>query len=206
MNNNLKALTEKIYTEGIEKAEQQSEIILKQARETAQRIISDAEKEAADMLAQAETDCNNLKKKNEGEMRLAARQALGSLKQQITDLLIWKVTSVPIREAFEEKEFVHRIIEKLVEYWLASFGREERLTVLLPDRDFEALQRYFQLKSQEILQNRVILKSSDSMEDGFVISPEDGRFKVKFTSEDFENYFKAFARPGAYRLLFGKEA
>ena len=43
------------------------------------------------------------------------------------------------------------------------------------------------------------------MKDGFAIAPQDGRFKVSFTSEDFENYFKTFARPRTYKLLYGEE-
>jgi V/A-type H+-transporting ATPase subunit E len=205
MNQNLQALTEKIYREGIEKAEEQGSDIIRQAKEEAQQIIADAEQKAASLIEQTEKEAADLARKNEAEMRLASRQALSSLKQQIADLLIWKVTSDPVKKAFKEQEFVQRIIEKLIDYWLANFGQEERLTVLLPERDFEALQKYFQLKAQHVLQQNVVIRASNQMKDGFQISPEDGSFKVNFTSEDFENYFKTFARPGAFRLLFGDQ-
>jgi V/A-type H+-transporting ATPase subunit E len=59
-------------------------------------------------------------------------------------------------------------------------------------------------KAQELLNKGINVEFSGTMRDGFQISPEDGRFKVRFTSEDFENYFKTFARPRTYQLLFGE--
>ena len=40
------------------------------------------------------------------------------------------------------------------------------------------------------------------MTNGFQISPEGKGFKVSFTAEDFENYFKSFAKPNISKLLF----
>lgn len=205
MNQNLQALTDKIYREGIEKAEAEKKQLLDQAREEAQQIIANAEKKAASLIEEAERECADFRKKNEAEMRLASRQAVSSLKQQITDLLIWKVTSEPLKKAFDDLEFVQHIIQKLIDRWLDNFGQEERLTVLLPEKDFDALQKYFQLNAQGVLQKGVEIKASPDMRDGFQIRPEDGRFKVNFTAEDFENYFKTFARPRAMRLLFGSQ-
>ena len=56
-------------------------------------------------------------------MRLASRQAIGLLKQRITDLLIWEVTSEPVKDAFEDGAFVKRLIEKLVDFWLIGLRK-----------------------------------------------------------------------------------
>lgn len=205
MNQNLQELTDKIYREGIEKAEAQSRKILAQAKTEAQQIITDAERHAAMLISQAEKDCAELAKRNEAEMKLAGRQALSVLKQKIADLLMWEVVSDPVRKTFNEDEFVRRTIEKLIDNWVTSIGKEERITVLLPQRNFDALQQYFQEKAQEILKRGVELKPSSQVKDGFQIGPADGRFKVSFTSEDFENYFVNFARPRVYQLLFGNQ-
>jgi V/A-type H+-transporting ATPase subunit E len=205
MQDNIRELTDKIYREGIEKAEEQGRVLVQEAKEQARLIVAEAEKHAADLIAQTEKECAESKKRSEAEMRLAAQQALSNLKQKITDLLIWKVTSKPIRSSFQDQEFIQRMVGKLIDHWLAHFGLEERLEVLLPEKDFDALQLYFQRRAQEELQKGIILKPGPQIEDGFQISPEDGRFKVSFSSTDFENYFKTFARPGALRLLFGEQ-
>jgi len=205
MNQNLQELTEKIYREGVGKAEARSAQILSQAKEEASEIIRKAELRAAELVEQAEQESADLKVKNESEMRLASRQALGTLKQQITDLLIWEVFSEPVNKAFDDTDFMKQIIGKLIDFWIGHYGEEERLSVLLPDKDFESLKEYFNNRAQATLQSGVLIEHSSQMKNGFRISPESGRFKVSFTAEDFENYFKTFARPRAIKLLFGED-
>jgi F0F1-type ATP synthase membrane subunit b/b' len=52
MQNNLQKLTEKIYQEGIEKANEEAEKLLAKAREEALQIIREAEKEKNEILAE----------------------------------------------------------------------------------------------------------------------------------------------------------
>ena len=85
-------------------------------------------------------------------MRLAARQALGNLRQQITDLIIWEVMSTPIKESFQDEKFVESLINKLIGYWLDNFGNEERLDILLPEEDYKKIQETMRGKAQELLQ------------------------------------------------------
>ena len=205
MNRNLEELTDKIYREGIEKAEERGQQLVGKAKIEAQQIIAEAEKRATSLISQAEKECSELSKRSEAEMKLASRQALSVLKQKISDMLMWEVVSGPVKKTFNDEEFVKRTIEKMIDNWVASIGQEENITVLLSPRNFDALQIYFGMRAQEILQNTVEIKASSQMKDGFKIAPEDGRFKISFTSEDFENYFVNYARPRVYELLFGDQ-
>ena len=137
-------------------------------------------------------------------MRLAARQALSTLQQKIRDLLVWEITSKPLPKAFDDTAFVQGLIEKLVTFWLEHFGQQEGLNILLPQKDYEEAAEYVREHAQELLKNGIKIEVNESMTNGFQISPEDGRFKVSFTAEDFENYFKSFAKPRIFRLLFGE--
>ena len=179
MNQNLQELTEKIYKEGVGKAEAQSAEILGQAKKEAREIIDAAERKAASIIEQAERDANDLKVKNESEMKLASRQALGTLKQQITDLLILEVLSEPVANAFDDDAFVKKIIEKLVDFWAANYGEEERMSILLPEKDFAEVQNYFSDRLQSKLKKGILLRPSGQMKSGFQISPENGSFKVR---------------------------
>jgi len=205
MNQNLQELTEKIYKEGVGKAETQGKRIIDQAKVEAEEIIQKAEAKAASLIEHAERESSDLRIKNESEMRLASRQALGTLKQQITDLLIHEAFSDPVKEAYSDEAFIKQIIEKLIDSWMAHFGQEERLSILLPEKDFESLQSFFNNKVDAVLKEGVTIKPSGQIKNGFQLSPESGRFKVSFTTEDFENYFKTFARPRAIKLLFGED-
>lgn len=205
MQTSVQQLTQKIYNEGVEKAKEKGEEIKKEAREKAKEIIANAEAKAKEIVENAEKTAAELKVKQESEMRLSSRQAIGLLKQKITDLLIWEVTSQPVKEAFEDGHFIKRLIEKLVDFWLANFAQEDQLEILLPEEDFKDYQKYMGGLAQELLKKGVKIEFKGVMKDGFEISPSDGRFKVSFTSEDFENYFKTFARPRTYKLLYGEE-
>lgn len=205
MQNSVEELTQKIYKEGIEKAEQKGIEIIKEAKQKSLDIVKNAETKAGDIIELAKKHASELKRRQEAEMRLSSRQAVSTLKQRITDLIIWDVTSEPIVKAFEDKEFVQRLIEKLVDFWLTNFAKEDSLNVLLPKKDFEAYRDFMANRGQEILKKGVNINFKGTMENGFQIMPEDNRFKVSFTDKDFENYFKTFARPRTFKLLFGVE-
>ncbi len=203
MNKNIQQLLEKIYKEGVEDAELKRKEIITKSKEEAQEIISAAKNKSKRMIEEARKEAADIKQKNEAEMRLSSRQALGALKQKIADLLIWKITEEPVENAFNDSEFIKSIIEKIIHYWITNFNEEERLHIRLPESDFEDLQLYFRSKAQELLQKGIVVEYTGQMKDGFQISPDDGRFKVNFTSEDFDNYFKTFAKSSAFKLLFG---
>jgi len=202
MHSSVEELTRKIYQEGIEKAEKEAEEIIKEAHQKAQKIVGKAEEKSKTMIADAEKRAADLKIKNETEMRLAARQSLSALKQKIRDILVWEVTSKPFPTAFDDKEFVQELIKKLVDFWLINFGKNEGLNILLPKKDYDEAQDYVRNNVQELLKKGIKIDFDDIMTNGFQISPEDGRFKVSFTAEDFENYFKSFAKPRIFKLLF----
>lgn len=202
MHSSVEELTKKLYQEGVEKAEKEAEQIINKANQKAQKIVAKAEDQGKVLIDNAEKSAADIKQKNEAEMRLAARQALSTLKQEIRDLIVWEVTSKSVQEAFDDKKFVQGLIGKLVDFWLENFGEIEGLNVLLPKKDFEEAQEYMRERAQDLLKNKIKVEFNDTMTNGFQISPEDGRFKVSFTAEDFENYFKSFAKPGAFKLLF----
>ncbi len=197
-------LIRKIYEEGVQKAESESEKILRDAHIKAQEIVDLANAKGKHIIDNAEKRAAELKVHTEAEMRLASRQALSNLQQKIRDMLIWEVTAKPLEEAFDDKEFMKTLIEKLVNFWLEHFGEIEGLDILLPKKDFEEAQDVIRARMQFLLQNKIEIKVDDSLTSGFRISPEHGRFKVSFTPEDFENYFRSFAKPRIFKLLFAE--
>ncbi len=205
MQESVQALTDKIYQEGIAKAESEGQEIINEAKEKAREIVTKAEAKANEIVSNAEQRAADLKTKVDAELRLSARQAIGMLKQRITDLLIWEVTSEPIDEAFENTEFITGLIEKLVDFWLANFGQEEHLRILLPEKDYARFQDYIKARSKKVLTEGITIEFKGKMKHGFQIETEGNSFKVSFTADDFENYFRTFARPRTYKLLFGED-
>ena len=202
MHSSIEELTQKIYNEGVGKAQQKADELIQNAQQKAQEIVRDAEQKGDKIILNAEKTAADLKIKNETEMKLAAQQSISNLKQEITSLLVWGVTNKPLKNAFEDKDFVQDLIKKLVTSWLDRYGKEEELNILLSEKDFKEAQTYIRDNAQMLLKKGVNVNPNKAMTNGFQISPGDTGFKVSFTSEDFENYFKSFAKPNISKLLF----
>ncbi len=202
MHSSIEELTKKIYDEGVGKAQQKADEMTQNAQQKAQEIVQDAERKGKTIIKNAEKAAADIKTKNETEMKLAAQQSLSNLKQETTDLLVWEVTNKPLKNAFDDKTFVQGLIKKLVDSWLKHFGNEEGLNILLSEKDFNETQTYVRDNAQKLLKNGITVNCNNAMTNGFQISPGGTGFKVSFTAEDFENYFKSFAKPNISKLLF----
>ena len=205
MNESIQQLTEKIYLEGVEKAEARSAQLLDEAAQRARQIVDEAEAKARQIITNAEQKAIELKQKHEAEMRISARQALADLKQRITQLVIWQLNHEPVHKAIDDTAFMQNLISKLMDYWLANFGKEDHLRILLPQDEYEAYRSYLEERTAEILGTGISFKFNGDVQHGFQVEAVDRGFRINFSDEDFENYFSNFARPRIHKLLFGKE-
>lgn len=205
MQESIQQLTEKIYREGIEKAEDRAQSIIEDAARKARDVVDEAEAKARQILEQAEIKAVELKLKNEAEMRLSARQAMVALKQQITEMIVWKLNHESIKEAISDVAYMQELIRKIMDNWLEKFGQESRLQFILPQEQYQQYRQFLEQQTGNVIQSGITVTFIESMKKGFQVVAVDQGFKIRFTDEDFENYFSSFARPRIYKLLFGKE-
>jgi V/A-type H+/Na+-transporting ATPase subunit E len=202
MENKLQELTSKIYQEGVARANEEADKIISEAKKEADELLNKSKKEAAQIIKNAENEAGELRKNVESEVKLSARQALATIKQQITELITTKTADEPVKESFKDKDFIKRIIETTIKNW--DPGKEAYdLQLLLPKEDEKDLGGYFAKKQKDLLKGKLEIKFDDRMSNGFKIGPADGRFLISFTDEDFENFFKNYLRPRTTQLLYG---
>lgn len=202
MENKLQELTEKIYSEGIDKANKEAEEIISRAREDAEKKHKEADKEAEAIIEKAKKEAEELKKNVQSEVQLSARQAINTIKQQITDLITAKSTGTDIKKALDDKEFMQKIIETAIKNWDPKSAQGIDVAVLLPEKDRKKLDDYFSTKQKALLEGGLELNFDDSMESGFKIGPKDGSFMISFTDQDFESFFRHYLRPRTTELLY----
>jgi V/A-type H+-transporting ATPase subunit E len=106
MENKLRELTEKIYSEGIEKAKSDAVEILNNAQKEADGIIRKAQMEASEIISKANENAKEIKRNTESEIKLASKQAISKLKQEITEMVLVNSIEKPVRDVLKEKEFV----------------------------------------------------------------------------------------------------
>jgi len=196
MDTKIQELTEKLYLEGVEKGEQESERLIQEAQNRRKMMIDEAQEEAKEIVALAQKQADDLKKNTEAELKLYAAQAVDALKSEIANLLTTKLANTSVQSAFQHQDFMKELILKLAIEW----NKTDKITIGTDDTT--ALQEYFNAKAKEILDNKVTIEQVSGKKHSFTIAPTDGSYKVHFGENEFIEYFKEFLRPQLIELLF----
>lgn len=204
MQSRLQDLTDKIYQEGLNRGNEEAEKIIANAKEEAQKIIENAKKEADGLMKEASKKAEELKTNTDTELKLSAKQMLSSLKQQITSLVNGKIIDVKVNDVLQDKDFVKSIIETIVKNWHSDQSGSE-LSIILPEKKQKELSQYFESSAKELIDKGVDLQYAGNISAGFHIAPKDGSYKISFSDEEFQNFFKSFLRPKLIELLFSEE-
>ncbi|MCK5280473.1 MAG: DivIVA domain-containing protein, partial [Cyclobacteriaceae bacterium] len=160
-------LTEKIYYEGVVKAKKEAELILSNAKKEADNIIDAAKNKEKGIAEQAQKQANELKKNTDSEMRLAARQFISNLKQQISKLITTAQVEPPVREAFNDKRFVESIILTIIKNWNPQKPEELNISLLLPQNEEKELIDFFNSKAKEFLDSGLEIDFDPNIKSGF---------------------------------------
>lgn len=192
----IQELTSKLYSEGVEKGKEEGEKIIAEAKALSKQIVEDAKKEAQQIIASAEKEADEIRKNTESELKLYARQAVEALKSEIVNLVTDKLAASTVKVACEDKDFMQKIILELVQNW----AKNEKLVIGVENA--EELNKYIAENAKNLLEKGIKIESVNGIKTGFVLSPEDGSYKVKFGEEELIEYFKEFLRPQIQKLLF----
>ncbi len=203
MDSKIQQLTETIYNEGVEKAREEADAILKEAREKAQQIEKDAQKEADRIVNEANDKAEEVKKQVDSEMKMTLNQAVSAIKQEITSLITLKVIQPPMKEIFSNTDYLKKLLSDVVKGWMKKESFD--LKVIMPESDREQLETYFKNNLADELNKGLEVDFSRSMKSGFQIGPSDGSYVISFSDEDFTNFLKSYLRPKTSQLLFEEE-
>ena len=198
--NKLDLLTKKIYEEGIEKAQQDAKSILERAQQDAQNIIDEANAKANAIVEKANNDAANLKQKTDAELGMSVKQAVASLKQQLTNLISNKIAVDMTKSAFKDEDFVRELMSKIIEKWNPDGNLD--LNVIMNQKEKEEFEKYLLAKHKDLLNNNLTLVNNSSQKEGFVIQPKDGSYKITFSEKVFEEFFNAYLKDYSKKLLF----
>ncbi|GET29475.1 V-type ATP synthase subunit E family protein [Prolixibacter sp. SD074] len=204
MDNRLQELTDKIYQEGISKGNEEAEKIVSDARAEAEKILADAKKDAEKIVSEAEKKSAEFDKNTKSELKLASRQAVDALKQELVGIINGAITTSEIKAAMGDTGFIRKAIETAVKNWAVHNDETTDMQVLIPKQDEKAISDYFASVAKGVLDKGFTIETVNGLKAGFQVAPADGSYKVSFTDEDFINFFKEFLRPKIVELLFEK--
>jgi V/A-type H+-transporting ATPase subunit E len=196
MDTKIQSLTEKLYNEGVEKGKNEAANIITNAKEERSKILKNAETEAEKIIANAKKGAEEIKKNAEAELKLYTSQSVEALKSEISNLITDKITNLSVTPAFEDKDFMQKMILKLVSEW----SKNENLIISVSDA--EELKKYFETYAKDLLNKGIKIEQVNGKSTSFAISPDDKSYKINFGEQEFINYFKSFLRPRLIELLF----
>lgn len=201
MINRIEEITQKIYNEGIAKAENDANSILNEAHKKADVILAEARAESKAIILQAQKDATELKKMGHSELQLAAQQFTSKLKQEICSLVCTSQAKDVIDESFKDVAFIQNMILILLTNW--SNNNTQEMNVILPKEQEKEFFEFITSKTKEILDSGVEIHFDSKQENGFRIEPKDGSYTINFTDKDFEIYFTRYFKTQTKELLFG---
>lgn len=203
MDSKIQQLTEAIYNEGVQKAREKADTILKEAQEEAARIGEEAKKAADAMMAETMRKAEEFRKNVDSEIKLTLNQSVSALKQEISALVTMKVLNPSVKEVFADKDFLKTLITALVKGWMEKESFD--LNLILPEKEKEQMESFFRKSLASELNKGLEFSYSRDVKSGFKIGPSDGSYIISFTDDDFINFLKAYLRPKTSQLLFKEE-
>lgn len=193
---NLSELTDKLYAEGVEKGNQEAQVIISKANDEAAAIIAQAQKDAEAVMAQAQAKSKELDTNTRSELKLYAQQSISAIKTEITNIVTDKIVRDSVENATKDAKFMQTIIAKMAEQMVKEGN------VVIEAKDAEALKKYFAANAKSLLDKGVEIKEVKGIKTAFTIAPANGGYKLNFGDEEFVAYFKEFLRPQLIDLLF----
>lgn len=202
MNSKLQELSDKLYAEGIEKAQADSEAIILQAKKEAKQIIDDANEKKESIIIEVQTEVDRFKKNINSELRMASKQLLSSLKQQISTLIREQVVDSPISEGLHQPETLASVLQTAVKSLNLNDGNIE---IKLSEEDHKKISQAIGDGKIKALRSGIIITPDKNMTGGFKIQPESTNYLISFTDEDFFHFFSQFLREQTIEFIDQKE-
>lgn len=197
----LQELTQKLYEEGLAKGKQDGEALLQKAQAEAEGIVKQAQEEAEAILAKARKDAEDFKVKVEGDVKMAAQQAVQATRADIENLVVAKVVDGTVDKALANEDYIKGIITAVAQKFSADEPAD--LSLVLPESLKAALEPFVKNELGKLLGKGVDASFSKKVAGGFKIGPKDGGYFVSLTDDTFKDLIGSYLRPATKKLLFG---
>ena len=197
----LQELTQKLYEEGLAKGKQDGEALLQKAQSEAEGIVKQAQEEAEAILAKARKDAEDFKVKVEGDVKMAAQQAVQATRTDIENLVVSKVVDGTVDKALANEDYIKGIITAVAQKFSADEPAD--LSLVLPESLKAALEPFVKNELGKLLGKGIDASFSKKVAGGFKIGPKDGGYFVSLTDETFKDLIGSYLRPATKKLLFG---
>ena len=200
-NNKLQELTQKLYSDGLERGRAEADRLVAEAKEAAAKILADAKAEAEAIVKGAEDRAEDVAKNAMTEISLAGRQALTKIKAELAEAVIMKTTGAAVKAATMDATFVKDMLLAMANNWTASTV-DVSLKALLPEEKRTELDAVMQSSAAELAKAGIEVGYTKDIKTGFKLGEKDGGYYIAFTDESFDALLKEYLREKVSNILF----
>ncbi len=194
--NNLDALAEQLFNEGMDKAHKEAEKLMNETKKQVEEKLSKADKEANEIVTKAKKEAENYRSSVETEIHQKAKQFKQDLIVEITNLITAEALINPTKELMSDMGFVKELIISTLDNW--KEGKD--LELAIPAK-IEVIKAELEKKTHSILPGLVIT-TNDQLNSGFKISNQKEGYELSFTESDFNMLFESYLSKAVRKILF----
>lgn len=187
----LQELIDKIKSEGIKTAEQESARVLKEAEHKANDIIAGAHKEASSIIAKAREEAQRFEQTAKEAVKQAGRNTILSLRTRITEIFD-AVIAEETKQAYSLK-VLEEVIVSLIKAW--NKKQIPNLQVLLSASDLKKIEKQLKSRLAAELKKGVELKPFPELQAGFRIAMKDGSAYYNFSDQGVAEILAEYMNP-----------
>ena len=196
----LKELIETIKTEGVREAEVQSAEILKNAETRSREIVEQARREADRILSEAKAEAVKFEASGREALKQASRDLLLKMEAQVLKFFDAIIKDEAV-SAFSGKILEESVVT-IIKEW--SSGDSSDLAVLLPQAEYEKLEKSLKSRLADKMKEGVEIKPFSGISAGFRISAKDNSSYYNFTAQGLAEMLAEFLNPRLSSIM--KEA
>jgi V/A-type H+-transporting ATPase subunit E len=196
MAEDIKGLIEKIKQEGIQAAEAKAKEIVASAQIKAEAIIKEAKLQAAQLITAAKEEAIRTEAGTKIALKQASRDMLLTLRKEINAMLE-RLIKNHVQYTLKADELA-KIIQSFVKERMGE-GRED-IVVTLAKKDAEKLDVFLE-ELKDSAKRAIIIKPSEDMQGGFVISFDAGKSEFDFSDKALADYITLYLKPKLGEIL-----
>ena len=193
----IKSLIEKIQQDGIKVAEEKAKEIEDQAKKEADLILKNSRVESESLISEAKDNLAKMEQSQKALLAQAGRDLLLTLKKEINAMLerliLQEIQGSITPEAMAD--ILGQIIKEQ-----AKLGKED-IIVTLKKADLDKLEKNFLAKLKEEAKKGIVLKPSEEVRAGFLISFDNAKSNYDFSDQALSEYIGTYLKPKLAELL-----
>lgn len=184
-------ITQELSEKVLAPARAEADELVQSARKQADALVAEAKAEAEKIRAAAKADAENVRKQMQVDMDTAARNFIIMVKEKLQTAVVAPVVEGEIKTALGDTDFLKRMIETLLAGFVKNQGREQPIEILLPKKDQDELEAWFNEKFKEKAAGSLVVQFTDKITFGFHMGAKGQGAYFNFSSglvEAFSNF------------------